>query len=95
MDALHEAAGHTRIVLTTHSPDLLDRLDLETDRILVVETRNGETRIGPIDNASRKVIKEHLYSPGELLRMDQLEPDWNDLERQRRSRSSEATGEPE
>ena len=95
MDALHEAAVHTQIILTTHSPDLLDRLDLETDRILVVESQNGETRIGPIDNASRKAIKEHLYSPGELLRMDQLEADWNDLERQRQAKSLEATGEPE
>ena len=95
MDALHEAAVHTQIVLTTHSPDLLDRLDLETDQILVVESRNGETQIGPIDNASRKVIKEHLYSPGELLRMDPLEADWKDLERRRRSISNEAAGEPE
>ena len=95
MDALHEAAVHTQIILTTHSPDLLDRLDLETDRILVVESQNGETRIGPIDNASRKAIKEHLYSPGELLRMDHLEVDWNDLERQRQAKSLEATGEPE
>lgn len=93
MDALHEAAVHTQIVVTTHSPDLLDRLDFETDRILVVESRNGETRIGPIDNASRKAIKEHLFSPGELLRMDQLEIDWTDLERQRQSKSAEAAGE--
>ena len=93
MDALHEAAVHTQIVVTTHSPDLLDRLDFETDRILVVESRNGATQIGPIDNASRQAIKKHLFSPGELLRMDQLEIDWTDLERQRQSKPVEAAGE--
>ncbi len=95
MDALHEAAVHTQIVVTTHSPDLLDRLDFDTDRILVVESRNGQTQIGPIDNASRQAIKKHLFSPGELLRMDQLEIDWTDLERQRQSKSTATAGRAE
>ena len=95
MDALHEAAVHTQIVVTTHSPDLIDRLDFETDRILVVESRNGEKQIGSIDNASLKVITEQLYSPGELLRMDQLEIDWTDLERQRQSKSMAKARGPE
>ena len=83
MDAFHEAAVQTQIVVTTHSPDLLDRIDLEKDRILVVQTRDGESEIGSIDPASLEAIKEHLFSPGELLRMDQLEIDRADLERQR------------
>ena len=83
MDALHEAAVHTQVVVTTHSPDLLDQLDLKTDRLLVVQMRDGVTEIGEVDPASREAIKEHLYTPGELLRMDQLQPDPTDLQRQR------------
>ena len=83
MDALKEAAVHTQVVVTTHSPDLLDEFDPETDRLLVVETRDGATVIGPIDRASREVIQEHLCSPGKLLGMDQLQPDRNDLQRQK------------
>jgi predicted ATPase len=85
MDALHEAAVHTQIVVTTHSPDLLDQLDLESDRLLVVQMRDGVTEIGAVDPASREAIKVHLYTPGELLRMDQLQPDPTDLERQRQA----------
>ncbi len=74
MDALHEAACRTQIIVTTHSPDLLDRVDFSTDKVLAVQMRDGATEIGPIDEASRSVIEDGLYTPGELLRMNQLQP---------------------
>jgi predicted ATPase len=82
MDALREASTHTQVIATTHSPDLLAELDLERDGLLVVTSRDGNTRIGPIDPASIEAVKQHLYSPGELLRLDQLQPDEADLARQ-------------
>jgi len=83
MDALREASVRTQIVVTTHSPDLVDQVDAEKDMLLSVKVTNGTTAIGPVDEASRDVIKRHLYSPGELLRMDQLQIDPADLKRQR------------
>jgi predicted ATPase len=83
MDALREAATHTQVVVTSHSPDLLDELDLDRDTLLVVESKEGMTQIAGPDDASRSAIKEHLYSAGELLRMAQLQPDERDLDRQR------------
>jgi predicted ATPase len=74
MDALREAASHTQILMTTHSPDLLDQVDPETDCLLAVVSREGATTVAPIDPASKEAIRAHLYTPGELLRMDQLEP---------------------
>jgi len=82
MDALREAAEHTQIILTSHSPDLLDQIDPEGDTLLVVVSRGGTTSIAPVDPASLEAIRKHLYTPGELLRMDQLQPDEADLERQ-------------
>ena len=82
VDALREAAEHTQIIITCHSPDLLDRFDPETESLLVVTAREGNTQIATIDPASKNAIKTHLYSPGELLRMDQLEPDVRELKRQ-------------
>ena len=41
-----KAAVQTQVIVTTHSPDLLDLVDLETDRLLVVQMRDGETEIG-------------------------------------------------
>ncbi len=95
MDALHEAAVHTQVVVTTHSPDLLDQINLESDRLLVAQMRDGVTEIGAVDPASREAIRDHLYTPGELLRMDQLQPDPKDLQRQRESIVMGDAGTPE
>ena len=85
MDGLREAAEHTQIIITSHSPDLVDQVHLDTEALLAVAYQGGSTRIAPIDKASLSVIREHLYSPGELLRMDQLEPDRDDIAEQNSS----------
>ena len=82
MDALREATSHTQVLVTSHSPDLLDQADPEEVGLLAVVAQDGDSRIAPIDKASARAIREHLYSAGELLRMDQLEPDSEDLARQ-------------
>jgi predicted ATPase len=82
MDALREASSRTQILVTSHSPDLLDQINLKTDSLLAVVSQQGTTEIAPVDNASLKAIQDHLYTPGELLRLDQLEPDKDDLRRQ-------------
>jgi predicted ATPase len=83
MDALHEASVRTQIIVTSHSPDLLDTEGLHGDELLVAVSRQGDTEIGPMGEGNLKAIREHLYTPGELLRMDQLEPDAKNLEYQR------------
>jgi predicted ATPase len=95
MDALREAAVHTQIVVTTHSPDLLDEVDLDRETVLAVVAEEGKTRIAPIDEASRKAIENHLYTPGEMLRLDQLGPDEHDLARQEQIRLFSSTDEEE
>ena len=94
IDALREAVVRTQVIVTTHSPDLLDQINIETDTLLAAQMCDGDTKIAPIDGASRESIKECLYSPGALLAMDQLEPDQADLERQRHSRMFEFMEEP-
>ena len=94
MDALREAATHTQVLVTTHSADLLDRYDPEEDHLLAVESRDGRTEIGPIDRASREVIRKRLYSAGELLRMDQTEVDRREIARQESAPPETRGGEP-
>lgn len=72
LEAFRAASAHTQILLTTHSPELIDELDLDTVCLLAVQFEGGETKIGPIDAASREAVRRHLATPGELLRMDQL-----------------------
>jgi predicted ATPase len=75
LDALREASRETQIVVTSHSPDLLDLADLASESILAVHTEKGDTQIAPIDPASVAMLRQGLYTPGELLRLGQLEPD--------------------
>ncbi len=74
LDALRESSVNNQILITTHSPDLLDRIDIETDSLFAVSDESGSTVIAPIDEASASAIRDHLYTPGELLRSNQLEP---------------------
>lgn len=74
MDALLEAARTEQVLATTHSPDLLDHPGITSESILAVESVQGETRISPVDAASRSAIGERLYTPGDLLRAGQLTP---------------------
>lgn len=84
-EALVRASESTQVLVTSHSPDLLDDRAIDADAVLAVVSEAGETKIAPLDEASRKVMREHLYSPGELLRLDQLAPDREHLQQQERS----------
>ena len=75
LDALREAAGQTQIIITSHSPDLLDDKDLDPESILAVDAPNGATVIAGVDEAGRSVLRDRLYTTGELLRLNQLKPD--------------------
>lgn len=74
-DSLRDASEHVQVLVTSHSPDLLDDEDIPSDSILAVVAEHGVTRIGPLDEAGRNALRDHLYTPGELLRLDQLRPD--------------------
>jgi hypothetical protein len=43
--------------------------------LLAVDNDGGLTRIGPIDNAGRQMLRDRLFTAGELLRQSQLVPD--------------------
>jgi predicted ATPase len=72
--ALREASRSTQIVVTSHSPDLLDNPDIDADALYAVENHDGLTRIGLLDDAGRQMLRERLFTPGELLRQNQLAP---------------------
>ena len=75
LDGLRDAADKTQIIITSHSPDLLDDKDLDPESILAVEARGGTTVIASVDEAGRSALGDRLYTTGDLLRLDQLQPD--------------------
>lgn len=74
-EALQRASEKTQVIVTSHSPDLLDDTALPPDAFLAVVSEGGETCIAPLDAASRATLHDHLFSAGELLRLNQLKPD--------------------
>ena len=75
IDSLRDSADRAQVLVTSHSPDLLDDKEISDDSIFAVVAKRGETRIGPVDEAARSTLRDQLYTAGELLRMNQLEPD--------------------
>jgi len=57
--------GHGQVILTTHSPQLLDHFEPESIRAVVME--DGVTKIGPIEKEQFTALKKKLLFPGELL----------------------------
>jgi predicted ATPase len=74
-EALERASEHTQIIVTSHSPDLLDDMEIIAEQLLVVASDAGVTRIVPLGKGARDAMREHLCSAGELLRLDQLQPE--------------------
>jgi hypothetical protein len=60
--------GHGQVILTTHSPNLLDYFDVE--QIRVVELAGLETRVGFVSAEQKEAIRDRLLDPGELLTVD-------------------------
>lgn len=62
-------AGRGQVLLTTHSPALLDHFEAEQIRVVQLDD-NLETRIGPLASAQREALAEQLLHAGELLTVD-------------------------
>jgi predicted ATPase len=75
LQILLDAAQDRQILITTHSPDILDAKELSDGQIRTVTSHHGRTTIAPLSRASRQAIREHLYTPGELLRVNELGQD--------------------
>jgi predicted ATPase len=72
---LLDSAHDGQVLVTTHSPDVLDAKEISDDQIRIVTMDHGRTLIAPLATGSRKAIRERLYTPGELLRINELDQD--------------------
>ena len=69
-----------QVVLTTHSPILLDSFDVENVR--VVEMHHGQTVVGKISKTQRQSVKDQILTTGELLTVDTARLDEEEAEAQ-------------
>lgn len=72
LDVLRLASRSMQVVVTTHSPDILDAKWIEDRHLRILNWEDGRTRIGHVSRAVRTVLKEHLMGAGELLRSNAL-----------------------
>lgn len=71
-DYLRQASKRSQVIVTTHSPDLLDLVAAEDVRVVVRE--DGVTSVAPMSDDQRDVVRDGLLSLGEVLRTEGLRP---------------------
>ena len=73
-DMINEAARRSQVIVTTHSPDLIDFLtnNRTTESLRVVEMDGGVTTVRRVADNQVKAVKKRLFSPGELYRMGEI-----------------------
>jgi predicted ATPase len=77
VDTLKAASSRTQVVVTTHSPDILDLVPIES--VQCVRLVRGQTVVTPPSPAALAAARESLMSPGELMRANALQPDETEL----------------
>jgi predicted ATPase len=71
-DSFIEASRFRQVLVTTHSPDLLDDADIPGEWIRIVHRNETGTHIDVLDAGTKSVIRDQLYTPGQLLRQGGL-----------------------
>ena len=72
LDLLRHASRFMQVVVTTHSPDILDAKWIEDRHLRIVGWETGATSISPVSDASRGVLRDRLMGAGELMRSNAL-----------------------
>lgn len=80
-EVLVNSSEEKQVLITTHSPDILDYKGLNDKEIRIVTMTDGVTSISPLADSGRNAIRERLYTPGELFRVNELGPNINEAQR--------------
>ncbi|MBK9758323.1 MAG: AAA family ATPase [Nannocystis sp.] len=72
-DSLKAASRHGSVLITTHSPELLDAA--RDEEILVCDYHKSATEVGPLDKGQRKLVRDGLFSISEIMRAEPLRID--------------------
>lgn len=80
LDVLRDAAVTRQVIATTHSPDLLDAHELPAEAIRYVDSVQNRTVISRLNETTRSVVRDRLYTVGELLRDQELRGDTSEAD---------------
>ena len=71
-ETMKEASLRGQLLVSTHSPDLINLLPLDSIRAVTAE--DGSTRVGRIAEHQLRAVKDKLFLPGELHSLEGLQP---------------------
>jgi predicted ATPase len=74
-EAILEAAETGQILISTHSPELLQHEAIGPDNLVAVESRGGNTIASKVNAGACRAIRKRLMTAGELQRREQLSPE--------------------
>jgi predicted ATPase len=74
LDQIRGFSASSQIIVTTHSPELLESKWIGPENILVATWKNGVTQILPLGKASTTTLQQHLMGAGEMMRTEGLNP---------------------
>lgn len=72
LDVLRLASRSMQVIVTTHSPEVLDARWIEDRHLRVLTWEQGFTRISRVSRAVRTALGQHIMGAGELLRSNAL-----------------------
>jgi predicted ATPase len=75
LDLVRQASKSMQVLVTTHSPDLLDARWITDENIRIVSWQQGASHVLRPSEATRQALREHLMGAGELLRSNALHPE--------------------
>lgn len=73
LDLLRHAARSMQVLVTTHSPELLDADWIEDRHLRITEWERGATHVSRVSEATRLALARHIMGAGELLRSNALD----------------------
>jgi type I restriction enzyme M protein len=76
-DVLKDASTRGSVLITSHSPELLDAA--QDEAIFVCDYASGVTRVGPLATAQRTLVREGFFRLAELIRTEPLRIDGDPL----------------
>jgi len=75
LDLIRKAAKTMQVVVTTHSPELLDANWITDANLRIVSWQEGASHLLLPSEATREAMHQHLMGAGELLRSNALHPE--------------------
>jgi len=74
LDLIRFASRSMQVVVTTHSPEVLDSTWLADNNLRLVAWEDGTTIVSRVGEMAGQALKAHLMGAGELLRSNALQP---------------------